>query len=324
MTKQAPRNKIITIAQPAFDVSAAKVGTQAGSGWAIAHHGELLQGAFESLDGRLHRGLVTLPMPILQAHATFQPHARPGMQVEPCDRSKAARAAAIVLARLGNTGGGKLILESRISVGHGYGSSTADVVATIRAVADANAVTLTRQTIAELAVRAESASDAIVYEDQALLFAHREGRVLEHFGGPLPPLLVVGLRKAGAEGVDTLRFARAHYGSDEIETFHVLRGLMQRAVEQQDPWLAGRVATASANINQRFLPKPHLSAIQQIADHYHACGIQVAHSGTAIGVLLDPSSSRAGTRARQIAKAAAGVGLEADQIFLVNCEAARL
>jgi hypothetical protein len=73
-----------------------------------------LQGAFESLDGRLHRGLVTLPMPILQAHATFQPHARPGMQVEPCDRSKAARAAAIVLARLGNTGGGKLILESRI------------------------------------------------------------------------------------------------------------------------------------------------------------------------------------------------------------------
>lgn len=324
MKKHPPRSNLTTIARAGFDISAAKLGTHPGNGWAIAHHGEILQGVFESSDGRLHRGLVTLPMPALKAHATFWPHARSGMQVEPRDRIKASRAASIVLVRLGSTGGGKLILESVIPVGHGYGSSTADVVATIRAVADATAFHLTRQTIAAFAVRAESASDAIVYEDQALLFAHREGRVLEHFGGPLPPLLVVGLRKIGAEGVDTLRFARAHYSSDEIATFQVLRGLMQRAVAQQDPWLAGRVATVSANINQRFLPKPHLSAVQHIADHYHACGIQVAHSGTAIGVLLDPASNRAGVRARQIAKAAAGIGLVADQNFLVNCEAVRL
>lgn len=44
---------------------------QIGVGHAIAHHGELLQGVFEGHDGRLHRGLLTLPYPLRTATATF-------------------------------------------------------------------------------------------------------------------------------------------------------------------------------------------------------------------------------------------------------------
>ena len=36
---------------------------QVATAEAIAHHGELLQGVFEGSDGRLHRGLLTLPFP---------------------------------------------------------------------------------------------------------------------------------------------------------------------------------------------------------------------------------------------------------------------
>ena len=295
-------------------------GPPMGEGWAIAHHGELLQGVFESRDGRLHRGLVTLPMPALQTHAVAHLDGASNIYVDPPDRHKAAHAASIVLGHLGYHEGGRLTLDSRIAVGHGYGSSTADVVATIRAVAAARDVNLPRQTIAELAVQAEGASDAIVYDDQAILFAHREGLILEHFGPSLPPLLVIGLTEPDVEEIDTLRFPRARYGPEEIQVFKVLRGLMRRAVDQQNPWLAGRVATVSAQINQRYLPKPQLTAVQELAEHHRACGVQVAHSGTAMGILLDPAMRNAARRAREIAQAATAIGLEAHHIFLINAE----
>ena len=53
-------------------------------------------------------------------------------------------------------------------------------------------VTLRRSTVCRLAAETEGASDAIAYGDQAVLFSHREGRILEHVGGEIPPLLVVG------------------------------------------------------------------------------------------------------------------------------------
>ncbi|RWE76169.1 MAG: kinase, partial [Mesorhizobium sp.] len=42
-----------------------------GTGTAIAHHGELIQGVFKDDGGRLHRGLVTLPIAGLRSEATF-------------------------------------------------------------------------------------------------------------------------------------------------------------------------------------------------------------------------------------------------------------
>lgn len=267
-----------------------------GTGQASAHHGEILQGVFEGDDGRLHRGLVTLPLASLKAVATFWPRQHPGIQTRPTSRTKAARAAELTLEHLGATGGGgDLTIESVIPIGHGYGSSTADVIATIRAVAAAAGVTLHHSTVARLAVAAEGASDAIGYGEWALLFAHREGRVIEHFGGEFPPLVVVGFRDSKDPPIDTLGFPRARYDTEEIETFRVLRGLACRAIRQQDPRLLGHVATVSARISQRRLRKPRLDAVRQMAEDHGACGVQVAHSGTLIGILWDagaPNTAR--------------------------------
>lgn len=266
-----------------------------GSGRASAHHGELLQGVFEGDDGRLHRGLVTLPMGQLNAIATFWPRQHPGIETRPPGRSKAARAAELTLQHLGvASGGGDLTIDSKIPIGHGYGSSTADVIATIRAVADSAQATLHPSSVARLAVAAEGASDAIAYADWALLFAHREGHVIEHFGGQFPPLLILGFRGSKAPPIDTLTFARARYDSEEMELFRVLRGLTARAIAQQDPALLGHVATASARISQRHLRKPRFDAVLQLSQEHGAVGIQVAHSGTLIGILWDATAANAG------------------------------
>ena len=42
-----------------------------GTAVAIAHHGELIQGVFKDDGGRLHRGLVTLPIAGLRSEARF-------------------------------------------------------------------------------------------------------------------------------------------------------------------------------------------------------------------------------------------------------------
>ena len=57
-----------------------------------------------------------------------------------------------------------------------------------------------------------------------------------------------------------------------------------------DAYLIGRVASASARINQRFLPKPKFSEIERIAADTGAVGIQVAHSGTVAGLMFDAQS----------------------------------
>src|SRR5437763_1915013 len=86
----------------------------------------------------------------------------------------------------------------------------------------------------------------------------RAAAVLEVFGQQLPPMLVLGCDTAPEEKVDTLRLPPAPYDSSEIARFGVLRAALRRAVAKSDVALLGRVATASARINQRYLPKPHL------------------------------------------------------------------
>lgn len=298
---------------------------QVGVGRAMAHHGELLQGVFEGHDGRLHRGLITLPLAAQQSTVTFWPGENGVIRTRPANRRKAARAAVLTLEYLGfPSAGGDLTIESDIPVGHGYGSSTADVIAAIRATAAAAGATLRRSTVCRLAVAAEGASDAIAYGDQAVLFAHREGRVIEHFGGEHPPLLVVGFRTGRARPIDTLSLPRARYDGQEIEQFRVLRGLAYQAVRQQDPRLIGRVATASARISQHHLAKPRFEAVVGLAEAHGACGVQVAHSGTLMGVLFDADECGVASRAAALAGTLGQARFRGIRTFAVNIDGAFL
>jgi uncharacterized protein involved in propanediol utilization len=292
-----------------------------GTGRSIAHHGELLQGVFEDQDLRLHRGLITLPLASKFAVATFWPRSASAIRTRPSGKSKACRAAELTLAHLGHTAaGGDLTLESTIPVGHGYGSSTADVIASIRAVAAASGVDLRPSTISRLAVSAEGASDAIAHEGHAVLFAQREGRVIEYLGGELPPLLVVSARSKMDRPINTLDLRPARYDDAEIEQFRALRGLAARAIRYADARLLGRVSTVSALISQRRLPKSQFEAIWALAQSPDVCGIQVSHSGTLIGLLVDARVQRSGAKAAALARASRRLGLTAVEIFGVNLE----
>jgi uncharacterized protein involved in propanediol utilization len=260
-----------------------------------AHHGEIVQGVFYDADGHVEQGLVTLPCSLYGTHVQFRPLRAGPLTVEPADRRRAHAAARLTLDALGRTGwGGVLRIGSNVPLGWGCGSSTTDVVATIRAVADAFGVVLPPEWMATVSVAAETASDSLMYAtDRAVLFAQRRGRTLHDLGGPLPQMPVLGVNTELDRGVGTLSLPPCKYSSWEIEAFRTILGLLRRAVEMQDPILLGRVASASAEINQRHRPKRFMPQLVQIARQTGAAGLQVAHSGTVVGFLFEPGREAA-------------------------------
>lgn len=274
------------------DVNPQSTRPTVGVGYAYAHHGELLQGMFEDGAGRLRRALVTLPHRERGSRAVFYPSQNHWGVVGTPELIKVRRAAILALREFSThpspAKGGQIEIISDVPRGIGMGSSTSDVTATIRAVADYHGVSLSCEEVGKLAVLAECASDSIMIDDRVVLFAHREGEVLETFGHRLPPLIVVGCDTAPGTHVDTLRFQPADYNDREIGAFQVLRAALRRAVATDDVALLGRVATASARINQRFLPKPPLERLLDLCMRNGGCGVQVAHSGTVAGLIFDP------------------------------------
>ena len=284
----------------------------AGYGCAFGHHGELLQGIFrpnEASPAACVRGLLTLPCSLFWCKARFIPGTgqNRGVLVHPPDKIKARCAAEHALRRLGMPQAGRLDIVSNIPSRRGLGSSTADVTAAIRAVFDCYGEPASESQVARLAVAAETASDATMFwrgpASPAVLFAQREGRVIETFSGPLPPLITLGFDAVPrAAGVDTLGLPLPVYSAAEADEFEVLRALVRRGILTGDSALIGQAATRSAMINQRYLPTPGFEQWIEVGATHDAVGAQVAHSGTVVGLLFDP---RAGGTPQRLAKARA-------------------
>ncbi|MFJ6783538.1 GHMP kinase [Streptomyces yangpuensis] len=294
-----------------------------GAGHAPCHHGEILQGVFLDAAGRRCAGLVTLPMsgPGSRAEFTRRPGTPPErLTVRPADRTKAARAAVLAVEecalRCGEPPcGGELRISGDIPVGLGMGSSTSDVIAVVRAVADSYGTRLPAAAVARLAVRAELACDPLMLDARPVLFAQREGRVLEVLGHRLPSLVVVGCALGGGAPVDTLSLPAREYDDHDVRAFERLRVLLRRAVTTGDAALLGRVATASARHGQRLLRHPEFDALVAIARRLGAVGVQIAHSGAVAGLLLDPSAPGLRHRVRGCVRALEGEGIPATRTF---------
>ncbi len=258
-----------------------------GYGRSIAHHGEVVQGQFEEANG-LHRALVTVPCEKFYSEATiYLADDWSEGKVEPKHKLKSKRSAELTLDEFGDSRGFRLLMQDNIPEGWGLGSSTSNCISGCRAAADANGTQLRPEVIAEIVVKAETASDSIMYGNRAVLFEHRAGVVLEDFAGKLPNFFVLGFN-TDERGVDTLDLKPAEYNRDEIDEFCELRGLLRKAVKDQSAELIGAVATASARINQRHLPKPYFNEYLAMVGDAGGTGLQVAHSGTVIGFIFDP------------------------------------
>ena len=242
--------------------------------------GELVQGL---LDGE--PCLVSCPIGwFARAHVTVTTHTSWDV---PDRYPKVQKALAQLAKQLGFPPvGGRVAIHTDIPRGRGYGSSTADVAATLYAVAQAVGHPLSPATVARLAVQVEP-TDSTVFPGLAL-FAHRTAAFWEMLG-PAPPLTVIVLDPGGQ--VDTEAYNRRvlpealrPLAAYHREAFQLLfEGLVR-----QDWETVGQAATLSARVHQRILPNPLVNMALKWMPQIHALGICRAHSGTLVGILCDP------------------------------------
>lgn len=255
--------------------------------------GELVQGRFK--EGRDF--LITLPIDLhAEAQATLTDDDR--IVVWPPGKVKSAQAARLALDALGHPHRGvRIAIASALPVGKGMASSTADIVATCRAVASATGATLSPEQISRIAAQIEP-SDGLMYEG-CVSYDHRRCELLEMLG-PCPPatLLVVDL----GGWVDTVAFNHREkgYTEAELEAMAVAYQLAVRGIRQQRLSLLGQAATISARINQRLLPKPELEALVTMTGELGAHGVCVAHSGTVAGILFDKGNQQGVRTAKEV------------------------
>ena len=266
--------------------SARPVRTRAGVKGRVAVPGacgELVQG---TLDGE-QPFLITCPIDRFSVAEVELTSEGRGWSCPP-DTPKSVAALRAALAHLGRPEmGGQLRICSDLPRAKGMASSTADIAATVYALAEALGERVEPCEVARIAISVEP-SDSLMFPGLAL-FDHRGGQVYEDLG-PAPPLKVVVLDFGGT--VDTLAYNR-RYRADLLRK--MVAGHQEALTAVKTGLRRGNLAdigygaTLSARVHQRILYKPQLETVIGLAREVGALGVNVAHSGTVIGVLLDPA-----------------------------------
>lgn len=242
--------------------------------------GELVQGKIDRVNF-----LVTCPVDMYSV-VTVQLNNSGVIQADPA-LSKVRTAVEKTLALLDNRGSGAVIsVSSDIPHGKGMASSTADIAAACAAAGAALGVFLTPPEVAEIALSIEP-TDGIMFPG-IILFDHIAGRTCR-FLGQAPAIEAVIVDLGGT--VDTVSFNASGEldGLNRLKEQKVLAALekMEIALSCRDLKLIGEAATESAFANQHILYKPELAILLEICIQSGGLGINIAHSGTIVGLLFD-------------------------------------
>lgn len=177
-------------------------------------------------------------------------------------------------------------LESGLPQGKGMASSSADIAAVCQAIAVSTGTPLQEDEIAHIAASIEPTDG--VFHQGVVLFNHLTG-VRKEFLGHAPDIVIAVLDTGGA--IDTLRFNQRQdlqkLNQLNEEKIREALDLLRRGLITNNLRLIGRGATISAQANQKILYKPYLDEVIEIADGCGALGVNVAHSGTVVGILFD-------------------------------------
>jgi L-threonine kinase len=258
---------------------------RAGVSTAFGSFGELLQGGLP--DGADF--LVTLPIACWST-ATFaaEPDV-PGIRVDPPHKYKAVRLTRALLNATGYLGGGRLALSSALPEGKGLASSSADLVATARAIGNALGLPATPDLI-ERMLRPIEPTDGVMY-DGVTVFEHREVRLRARLGS-LPRATLVALDVGGTVDTVALNQAPRRFDTPDRRAYAELLHRLGRAVGDGDLGTVGAVATRSGELSGRWRSDRTFDRLRTAATQLGAHGVVVTHSGTMLALLLGDDDPR--------------------------------
>lgn len=254
-----------------------------GYGKSYGTFGELLQGILPNQ----RNFMVTFPIQLF-SYAIFIPDYNLNeVIVFPKHKIKSSLLAQSILNYYNILFGGRLIIKSELPEGKGLASSSADLIATAYAVARSFNFKITEETIAQLICPIEP-SDGIMYQG-IVSFYYKELKLIEYIGS-LPSIVILAIDEGGE--IDTIEYnsKQKFYSQKDVIKYENMLYNMTKAIQNKDLNTVGIISTESAIMNQKKNPKEYLKYFIKISNELNILGVAVAHSGTFIGLLLDPLS----------------------------------
>lgn len=259
-----------------------------GTARVAATCGELLQGM---LDGRPFQ----VPCPLGTAGRVRVTARRGTGRVRgTAGCPKARKAARVVLRRAGSPPVDlQVALRTPVRRGAGMGSSTCDVVGTLRAASRALGLEMDRELSARIAAGIEP-TNGVMFE-RLVAFDHVAGTVVERLGDP-PPMRVLALDVGGTVDTLELHSARSTEGHAEAPrrsaVYRDLLAGLREGVRAGDRAAIGEVATRSARLIRPPGRNPAVEVAMELSRRFGGFGVSAAHSGTVAGVLLPDDPER--------------------------------
>lgn len=186
---------------------------------------------------------------------------------------------------------GKLSREVRIDcrsdipVAKGMASSTADIAATAVATSRHFGFSLDDATLARLCVSLEP-TDSTLFR-ALTLFDHNTARTALPCPG-LPEMDILLLESpVTLRTADYHRLPRRQALIASAQALECAWQKVQQACRQNQPSLLGEAALQSAVASQALLPKPGFHALLALVEQHGLYGLNVAHSGSVVGLFLD-------------------------------------
>ncbi|WP_058911302.1 GHMP kinase [Entomohabitans teleogrylli] len=175
--------------------------------------------------------------------------------------------------------------RSTIPLAKGMASSTADIAATAVATARHLRHSLCESALAQLCVAIEP-TDSTLFR-QLTLFDHlRAGWQQPCFGLPAVDILLL----ESAATLNTADYHRRDRHAALLQGAALLDEAwqkLQQACRTESGALLGEATTLSAIASQAILAKPAFSALRQLVEQEDLFGLNVAHSGSVVGLLFD-------------------------------------
>lgn len=179
-----------------------------------------------------------------------------------------------------------LNIHSQIPIGKGMASSSADVGATIVATLQLIKKNLSDKEISKLAATIEP-TDSIYMKNNSI-FNPLTGEVIKELG------TIKNARVIILEPNKTLNTMRIRNKPNYIEIkkhnqkiieeafYHLEQGIKKNNLHE-----IGKACTMSSLANENIHKKEGLNKIIELANNYGAYGVNVAHSGTIVGIIID-------------------------------------
>jgi len=230
--------------------------------------------------------LVTLPINV-KSYATFVRTDSAELTIQPKTKLKSK----LFIERLGHKLGiqiyGDLQITSEIPEGKGLSSSTADMLASARAIEKYLHKTFSAIDI-ESILRTIEPSDGIWHE-HSVVYDHKRCSLIQSLG-KIPSVEIISIDFGGELNTLEYNSSKKVFLSDDKNAYQAFLSQLIEAFSSKDLYGIGKVATESAKLNQKHNFKTHLDRIIQISEEKQAFGVINTHSGTCLGILVTPNS----------------------------------